>query len=475
MAERPFLYCFSHDLRLDDHAGLAAAAARGEVLPVVVIDDALERRMRLSPLRAAFFCGAAAALAAELQDRGRTLIVRRGARAKVLPSLAREIGAEGAAWSSSYDAAGIERDRRLQSALEEAGLCALVVHDAPAIAPEESLSAQGARGQGYRAFAAYLDRWSSLGVASYEHPLLLRFAAFKGDSEPLPRPSDFGSAHEAPASGPLRARRRFERFLSERAGEYATAGKVPADDGTSELAAHLSFGTISARSIVRAVRERLGDPFAVAQERLSLKLFARSLARRDFFLQLSWFHPRTDGEALQEKMRGFTPSKAHPALAAWREGRTGHPLVDAGIRQLRETGWMHPLVRAVAASFLCFDLGVDWRLGRDYWDELLIEDDPALATGNWQWIAGVGADMAQFPRIYNPERQRRRYDPAGVYVRRWIPELRHLPAAAWLGRPADSSQLSLSLFDGNSYPAPVVEHESAARAFLERYRAFVSP
>ncbi len=330
MAERPFLYCFSNDLRLDDHAGLAAAAARGEVLPVVVIDDALERRMCLSPLRAAFFCGAIAALAGELQDRGRTLIVRRGARAKILKSLAREVGADGAAWATSYDAAGIQRDRRLQSELEEAGLSALVVHDAPAIAPEESLSAQGARGQGYRAFAPYLDRWSSLGVASYEHPLLLRFAAFNGDSEALPRPSDFGSPHEPPASGPVRARRRFERFLSERAGQYASAGRLPADDGTSELSAHLSFGTISARSIVRAVRERLGDPFAVAHERLSLKLFLRSLARRDFFLQLSWFHPRTNGEALQEKMRGFAPLKAHPALRAWREGRTGYPLVRRG-------------------------------------------------------------------------------------------------------------------------------------------------
>lgn len=475
MAERPFLYCFSNDLRLEDHAGLAAAAARGEVLPLVVIDDALERRMRLSPRRAAFFCAAISALAGELEDRGSTLIVRRGARAKVVKSLAAEVGAQGAAWGASYDGAGIDRDHHLQSELEEAGLCALVVHDAPAIPPEESLSAQGAPGQGYRAFVPYFDRWSSLGVASYEHPLLLRFAAFKAEAEPLPRPRDFGSADEPPASGSVRARRRFERFLFERAGQYATAGKVPADDGTSELSAHLSFGTISARSIVRAVRERLGDPFAVAEERISLKLFLRSLARRDFFLQLSWFHPRTSGHALQEKMQGFALSKAHAALDAWREGTTGQPLVDAGIRQLRETGWMHPLVRAVAASFLCFDLGVDWRIGRDYWDELLIEDDPALATGNWQWIAGVGADMAQFPRIYNPERQRRRYDPAGVYVRRWIPELRHLPAAAWHGRPADSSQLALALFDGSPYPAPVVEHEPAARAFLERYRAFVSP
>lgn len=136
---------------------------------------------------------------------------------------------------------------------------------------------------------------------------------------------------------------------------------------------------------------------------------------------------------------------------------------------------MHPHVRAVAASFLCFDLGVDWRVGRDEWNRRLVEDDPALATGNWQWIAGVGADMAQFPRIYNPDRQRRRFDPDGAYVRRWIPELRHVPPAAWHGHVNDSAQLALALFEREAYPQPIVDHASAARNFLSRYRAFVSP
>jgi len=136
---------------------------------------------------------------------------------------------------------------------------------------------------------------------------------------------------------------------------------------------------------------------------------------------------------------------------------------------------MHPHVRSVAASFLCFDLGADWRVGRDEWDRWLIEDDPALATGNWQWIAGVGADMAQYPRIYNPERQRRRYDPAGLYARRWIDELRQVPLEAWYGRSGGSPQLTLPLFAGDAYPKAVIDHATAARAFLRRYRAFVSP
>jgi len=135
---------------------------------------------------------------------------------------------------------------------------------------------------------------------------------------------------------------------------------------------------------------------------------------------------------------------------------------------------MHPHVRAVAAAFLCFDLGVDWRIGRAQWDRWLVEDDPALATGNWQWIAGVGADMAQYPRIYNPERQRRRCDPAGAYVRTWVSELAQVPLDAWFGRAAETPQIGLALFGDDAYPQPVVDHETAATEFLRRYRAFAS-
>ncbi len=134
---------------------------------------------------------------------------------------------------------------------------------------------------------------------------------------------------------------------------------------------------------------------------------------------------------------------------------------------------MHPHVRAVAASFLCFDLGVNWRVGCDEWERRLIEDDPALSIGNWQWIAGVGADMAQYPRIYNPQRQRRRFDPAGAYVKRWVPELAHVPVGSWQSIKAGETQLALPLFARNGYPQPIVDHEEAARGFLKRYRAFL--
>ena len=348
-----------------------------------------------------------------------------------------------------------------------------VVHDAPAIPPDETAAARPSGGDGYRAFAPYYDVWRTLRPASYDVPLLVHFAPSDLQSEPLPLPHEFGASERALEAGPGVAATVLDRFLNGGAAvQYAVAMNVPSDDGTSHLAAHLSFGSIAARTVLRATLARLDDPFLLSEERVSLRLFVRSLAMRDFFLQLAHFYGPVDDEALQSKMRGFTFARSHPALDAWRGGKTGFPLVDAGVRQLHETGWMHPHVRAVVASFLCFDLGVDWRIGRDEWERWLIEDDPVLANGNWQWIAGVGADMAQYPRIYNPEKQRRRYDPSGAYVQRWVPELAQLPMSAWSGGRNDA-QLALPLF-ARAYPGAVVDHEREAHAFLERYRAYVS-
>lgn len=469
MADGRFVYRFARDLRLDDHAGIARAASFGEVVPLLVLDAPLSASLRRSPRRAAFYNAAVQSLDAELRAHGSGLIVRTGDAGAVSVAVAKETGAAGVAWSASYDAAGMERDAQVQSKVEEAGLRAAIVHDAPAIPPEE-VAEQSSSGDGYRAFAPFFDAWLQLSPASHEQPLLVRFAACRDE----PSESAFAvpsAAEEAPTASP---RALLDAFLAGPSLRYANALTVPSDDGTSHLSAHLSFGTLSARAAVRAVRARLDDPLIVSEERFSLRRFLRSLALRDFFLQLSWFHPETSQHALQEKMRDFRFARSHPALDAWREGRTGFPLIDAGMRQLLETGWMHPHVRAVSASFLCFDLGVDWRVGLAHWERLLIEDDAALATGNWQWIAGVGADMAAYPRIYNPLRQRRRCDPDGVYVTRWIPELRSVPVERWPQPHADRLQLAFDLSSPDGYPQPVLDHEAAALAFLARYRELLS-
>ena len=468
----PAIHRFTRDLRLEDHAALAAAAAHGEVLPVLVIDRTLQSRIGASARRAAFYCGAVASLDAALRERGSRLIVRRGSAGPVLRQLARACGAQTVTWSAAFDRAGMQADQRLQSELEEAGLRALAVADAPALTPEETTAARPSAGDGYRAFVPYHELWRELEPPSYEVPLLLAFAHTELQSEPLPQPEDFHASLPPADAGAVQASRRFEAFLQDAGVHYAIALGAPADDRTAHLGADLSFGTIAARTIVRRTRERLDDPFLLTEERASLRLFLRSIAMRDFFLQLAWYHPDTEREPLQEKMRDFPFARSHPQLGAWMEGRTGYPLVDAGIRQLHETGWMHPRVRFIAASFLCFDLGVHWLAGLEAWERHLIEDDRALAVGNWQWVAGVGADLAAYPRIYNPQKQARRFDPNGVYARRWIPELAHVPAGAAGLMRAPSAQIELPLYAGQPYPSPIVDHERAARAFLTRYQAF---
>jgi deoxyribodipyrimidine photo-lyase len=465
------LFRFSRDLRLDDHAGLTAAAEHGEILPVLVLDEGVREQISRSPRRAAFYCEAVAALDQALRARGSQLIVRRGSLVPSLLALAKDARASGVVWSASYAMRGMQTERDLQSRLEERGLRALMVHDSPAIPPEDTAVEKTSAGEGYRALVPYLEKWRGLEVATYEAPLFMRFAAGTVPSEALPQPEEFAASPMELDATPQQAAQQLARFLEVDALQYSVAANVPADDRTSHLSAHLSMGTIAARTVVRETKRRIDDPFLLTEERTSLKKYLRALAQRDFFLQLAWFNSHAQDQPLQEKMRAFPFAKTHPALQAWITGRTGYPLVDAGIRQLHATGWMHPRVRSIAASFLCFDLGVDWRIGLAEWDRHFIEDDPALSTGNWQWIAGVGADLAAYPRIYNPTKQARRFDAQGAYVRRWIPELANrFNVVRTQGARA---ALELPLFGTNTYPEPVVDHEKAAREFLARYNSSI--
>ncbi len=467
------LFAFTRDLRVEDHLGLAEAARYGEVVPVLVLDPVRSARLRASPRRAAYYCAAVAALDAAIRARGGRLIVRRGGAAATLRSLARGIGAETVAWTVRYDAKEIRADRDVQAALEESGIRVLAVHDAPVVPPEDAAVAHRS-GDGWRAFVPYHERWRSL--IPVDAPPPVHFARVEVSSEALPVAAEFGGrdGDTGPVS-PAAAAEKLAAFLNGPILGYGIARNVPDAGATSELSAEFSFGLVSARSAVRGACARATDPFLLIEETTAVRLWLRAIAQRDFFLQLGWYNDALDEAPLQEKMRRFAFARTHPLLDAWRSGATGFPLVDAGIRELRSTGRMHPRVRAISASFLCFDLGVDWRVGRDEWDQLLIEDDPVLATGNWQWIAGVGADLAAYPRIYNPVKQAHRFDPAAGYVRRWIPELAGLPDATIFERgEAHQPQLSLPLFGARQYPAPILDHEEAAQAFLARYRAEVA-
>jgi len=263
------------------------------------------------------------------------------------------------------------------------------------------------------------------------------------------------------------ARRALTRFLAGTVDDYARRNDEPAG-GTSVLSPYLRWGCLSARECEERARTRGGR---------GAQAWVRQLCWRDFYAHLLLHHPESAVHELQERYRGaleWAPDRGGRHLAAWQEGRTGFPLVDAGMRQLRETGWMHNRVRLVVASFLTKDLHLDWRAGEAWFARLLLDGEPAQNTGNWQWIASVGADPAPaFRRMYNPARHQERFDPDGAYVRRWVPELRGVPperlSEPWTMRAEE--QAAAGCVIGRDYPEPIVDHAVERRRALERYRA----
>ncbi len=466
------LHLFGRDLRLDDNAALAEAARFGEVVPAHLIEAGVVERAERNPRRAAYYCGAVSSLTSDLAARGARLIVRTDASPAAVVTLAEEAGASAVTWANAYDAATLRRQHARRSALEARGIRVAAAHDAPAVAPEETAGAHSDRARGYRALAPFVAAWTLQRRSTIDARIKFGDAPLTSDPVPaLATPALSDPQAEVPSERAALAA--LDAYLEGPALQYASARDVPGGTSTARLSAALSFGVIGARTVLARIDERARDPFLLAEERLALVQFARALAQRDFFLQLAWFYEDAPDRALQARMDDFPLATEHAALECWRLGRTGYPLVDAGVRQLRATGWMHPRARLVAASFLCFDLAMDWRVGRDAWDEYLVEDDPALANGNWQWVAGVGADLAQFPRIYNPRKQARAYDPLGTYVRRYVSELSAVPALDFAHAAAGArQQLRFDLFNDRGYASPVVEHEAAARAYLARYANF---
>ncbi len=269
---------------------------------------------------------------------------------------------------------------------------------------------------------------------------------------------------DQPLPGGERAGRdRLERFLEERVRSYHSGSNDLAADTTSRLSAYLHLGCVSPREVEARLPRGEGA-----------EAFRRQLGWRDFYHHVLHHHPGNALQEFQERYRGtldWEPGSAE--LVAWTEGRTGFPLVDAGMRQLRREGWMHNRARLVVGSFLTKDLGIDWRLGERWFMRMLIDGDEANNNGNWQWIASVGVDpQPAFRRIYNPARHMERFDPHGHYVRRYVPELRAVPDR-YVREPwtmPEEVQQEVGCVIGADYPAPIVDHLAARRRALERYR-----
>ncbi|MGQ4333002.1 deoxyribodipyrimidine photo-lyase [Streptomyces hayashii] len=437
------LVLFTADLRLHDHPPLRAAldGAR-QVVPLFVRDRAVDRAGFAAPNRLAFLADCLRDLDTGLRERGGRLVVRSGELVEQVCRVAAEAEADEVHLAADVSAHARRREQGLRRALESEGV-RLHVHDEVTTAVGPGTLAP-ASSDHFAVFTPYFGHWSR---ARLREPL--------GAPRTVPVPEGVGS-EELPAreglaglspglatGGEEEGRRRFASWLRSGVGTYEDGHDDLAGDVTSRLSPHLHFGTLSAAELVQRAR-RAGGPGAEA--------FVRQLAWRDFHRQVLAARPgaaSADYRTKHDRWRSERTARAD--VEAWREGRTGYPLVDAAMRQLRHEGWMHNRGRLVTASFLAKTLYVDWRIGARHFLDLLVDGDVANNQLNWQWVAGTGTDSRP-NRVLNPLTQAKRFDPDGAYVRRWLPEL------ADLGAPEVHEPWKLTGPDRAAldYPDPVV-------------------
>jgi deoxyribodipyrimidine photo-lyase len=463
------LLWFRRDLRLTDHPALTRAVRDFDrVVAVFVLDDALRRGRFASGPRETFMLGCLRALDEDLRARGSGLVVRDGVPDRVLPELAREAGAEAVLWTSDVSPYARARDDRVTRALGAAGVQA-VPQGGNYVVDVSQPRTQG--GTPFAVFTPFLRHWRTLERRTV-HRAPARLA-------PLPDGLRKGAIPGTPAAGAdgalaqphcepgeVTARAALAAWLDGPIDGYVqTHDAVGVEHGTSGLSPYLRWGCLSpAECEARAARRGGAGPAA----------WIRQLGCRVFYAHVLLAHPANARLEYQAQYRDLEWEDDAEAFDAWREGRTGYPLVDAGMRQLARTGWMHNRARLVVGSFLTKDLHLDWRLGERHFEALLLDGEPAQNNGNWQWVTSVGVDPAPyFRRLFNPVLQQRKFDPDGAYVRRWVPELRDVPDAR-LAEPwemSDEQQRAAGCVIGRDYPAPIVVHADERKRAIERYRA----
>lgn len=455
------LVWFRRDLRVRDHPPLRAALdAHDHVLTVFCLDPRLLNGRHASGPRTQFMLECLRDLDDGLRERGGGLIVRQGAPERELVDLAREVGAEDVYFTADVSPYARERGKRVHAALSEHDIA---LHGCPGLTVVDDVTAiETQAGKPYTVFSPFHRTWA-------EHPRREVLQAPRKLNAPgvkrgtIPKLDDLGLKQEV--EDPMRGGedeglRRLTNFLRSGIDSYGENHDALGADKTSRLSPYLHFGCVSAREV---------------EERADNYDFRRQLAWRDFYHHVLFHHPDNATEEFQARYRrAIDWDHDHDAFRAWCEGRTGFPLVDAGMRQLLKEGWMHNRARLVVGSFLTKDLGIDWRLGERWFMRHLVDGDEANNNGNWQWIASVGVDpQPHFRRIYNPARHMERYDPRGTYVRRYVPELKWVPDE-YLAEPwtmPDELQQECKTVIGRDYPEPIVDHKEARERALERYRA----
>jgi deoxyribodipyrimidine photo-lyase len=454
-------------LRVQDHTPLWHAMQDAEeVLPVVFLRR--ERKYLVDSPRRRFITDALANLKTNVEARGGVLCVGDGDPEKELPALAAQLHVDGVYAATVYDPAAIRRDDKIAVSLKNAGIAWKNFTDCVIFDREHILSATGSP---YRVFTPYKRAW--LERINDVPRILPAVRSIK------PPPFDARALQEAKArpsipgkedGGETTARLLLHKFLKNRIGSYRINRDFPGIDGTSHLSPHLAVGTISVRQVFWAAREARDN--AGRLERESIDTFIGELIWREFYYQILANFPHVVERSFREEFNGIEWSKNKRHFEAWCEGRTGYPIVDAGMRQLNTEGRMHNRVRMIVASFLTKDLQIHWQWGEKYFMDKLIDADIASNNGGWQWTAGTGTDASPWFRIFNPVTQGEKFDPNGDYIRRYVSELKDLPASA-IHKPwtlTSAGQKPSGFQVGADYPAPIVDHAEQRKVALALYR-----
>jgi deoxyribodipyrimidine photo-lyase len=459
------------DLRLDDQAALFHALASSKAVHVAFVfdTDILDALASRTDRRVEFLHGSVAALKHGLEALGTTLHVLHGPAWQRVPELARAIEAQAVYCNRDYEPAAMERDRAVAQALASQGIAFRASKDQVIFEQDEVLTQAG---RPFGVFTPYKQAWLKKLDAFYLKPYpvqahLGRLA--KAPPAAMPGLAEIGFQRTnlqelGVEPGQAGARRLFEDFL-DRIQRYRDTRDYPAVKGPSYLSVHLRFGTISIRELAAAAQGIGGE---------GAETWLSELIWREFYQQLLWHHPRlAAGHCYKAEYDAIPWPNPRGHFEAWREARTGYPLVDAAMRQINQSGYMHNRLRMVAASFLVKDLLVDWRQGERYFADQLIDFDLASNSGGWQWAASVGCDAQPWFRIFNPVTQSERFDPQGKFIRRYLPELARVPDrfihAPWT-MPTKVQQ-ECAVMIGRDYPAPIVEHKIQREKALALFRA----
>jgi deoxyribodipyrimidine photo-lyase len=470
------IWWIRRDLRLTDNVALhTALASAAEVIPVFVLDDRLLNAPRLRGPRTAWMLDGLRALDSDLRADGARLIVRRGDPAGMLIRMCQETGAEEVYFNRDYGPFATQRDKAVGRALREAGYTVrsfkdLVIHEV------DEIAAKG--GKSYEVYTPFFRAWDALPKpAPLPAPDRIDRLAAPTDlaSIPVPTASELGAD---PAPQPIAppgegaALRRLAAFLDGAIAAYQDLRNRLDIDGTSVLSPYLRWGMISPRTCYQSAIEALARATDEGA-RAGIGHWIKELAWREFNYYVLTNNPHIVSRSFRAVYDRLAWEDDPAWLQAWKDGKTGYPVVDAAMRQLRATGWMHNRARMITASFLCKDLLIDWRRGEAYFMQRLIDGDVANNVGGWQWTAGTGTDAAPYFRIFNPVKQSEQHDPTGAYIRRWLPELAHVPDSyihAPYRMPHDAQVRSGCLI-GRDYPAPIVDHEAQRERALALYGA----